>query len=101
LGMTDAFNADYSDFSNGFESVNPIVISRILHKTFLEVDAEGTKAAAATAVEMKDETAIEEPEEKTVYLTSPFLYFIIDAELQIPIFVGQMLEIDDVEVVSF
>ncbi|HHU52878.1 MAG TPA: hypothetical protein GXZ43_02195, partial [Clostridiaceae bacterium] len=42
LGMTDAFNADYSDFSNGFESVNPIVISRILHKTFLEVDAEGT-----------------------------------------------------------
>ncbi|MGI6579096.1 MAG: serpin family protein [Saccharofermentanales bacterium] len=67
----------------------------------MEIDAEGTKAAAATAVEMKDETAIEEPGEKTVYLTSPFLYFIIDTELQVPIFVGQMLEIDDVEVVLF
>ena len=101
LGMTDAFDADYSDFSNGFDSINPILISRILHKTFLEVDAEGTKAAAATAVEMKEETAIEIPEEKTVYLTNPFLYFIIDTELQVPIFVGQMLEIDDVEVVAF
>ena len=99
LGMTDAFDADYSDFSSGFESVNPIVINRILHKTFLEVDAEGTKAAAATAVEMECTMAI--PEEKTVYLTSPFLYFIVDTELQVPIFVGQMLEIDDVEVMTF
>ena len=41
------------------------------------------------------------PEEKTVYLTSPFLYFIVDTELQVPIFVGQMLEIDGVEVVSY
>lgn len=43
LGMTDAFEADYSDFSNGFDSINPLVISRIMHKTFMEVDAEGTK----------------------------------------------------------
>ena len=101
LGMTDAFDADYSDFSNGFENVDSsIVIDRILHKTFLEVDAEGTKAAAVTAVGI-DETAMEIPEEKTVYLTNPFLYFIIDTELQVPIFVGQMLEIDDVEVVSY
>ncbi|HHU52957.1 MAG TPA: hypothetical protein GXZ43_02605 [Clostridiaceae bacterium] len=100
LGMTDAFDADYADFSNGFESDNPIVINRILHKTFLEVDAEGTKAAAATAVEM-EKCSMEIPEEKTVYLTRPFLYFIIDTELQVPIFVGQMLEIDDVEVVTF
>jgi serine protease inhibitor len=99
LGMTDAFDPDYSDFSNGFESVNPIVINRILHKTFLEVDAEGTKAAAVTAVEM-EKCSMEIPEEKTVYLTSPFLYFIIDTELQVPIFVGQMLEIDDVDVIS-
>ncbi|MGB4609025.1 MAG: serpin family protein [Saccharofermentanales bacterium] len=100
LGMTDAFDPNYSDFSNGFESVNPIVINRILHKTFLEVDAEGTKAAAVTAVEM-EKCSMEIPEEKTVYLTSPFLYFIIDTELQVPIFVGQMLKIDDVEVMTF
>lgn len=93
LGMVDAFELGLADFSKGFEPADNILISRILHSTFIEVDAEGTKAAAATAVEI--ERMMAPLEEKKVILDRPFLYLIIDRELQVPIFVGQILSIDE------
>ena len=91
LGMSSAFNDEKSDFSEmGAYHGSNVYIGRVLHKTFIAVDELGTKAGAATIVEMDSESAAPvEPEEiKYVILDRPFLFMIIDRENNIPIFMG-------------
>ena len=96
MGMTDVFDPNSSNLSALGESANGnLYVSRVLHKTFIEVDERGTKAGAATAVEVKCESAMLEPEEvKTVILDRPFVYMIIDCEKQVPIFIGTMMNME-------
>lgn len=92
LGMTDAFDPDLADFSRlGAHKDFNLYISRILHKTYIAVDERGTKAGAATAVEMNCATAIMPQEEKMVYLDRPFVYMIIDCEENVPVFIGTIM----------
>jgi serpin B len=73
----------------GTSTRGDIVIGRILHKTFIQVGPQGTKAGAATVVEMLDECAPYEPEKpKEVHLDRPFVYMIIDCENAVPLFMG-------------
>ena len=91
MGMPVAFNPELADFTGlGTSDEGNIFISRVLHKTFIEVDEKGTKAGAATVVEMADNGTgiIDEPKE--VYLTRPFVYMLIDCEANIPFFIGVM-----------
>ncbi|MEL7566444.1 MAG: serpin family protein [Dehalobacterium sp.] len=94
MGITDAFNADSADFTGlGKSKHGNIFISRVLHKTYIAVDEKGTKAGAATAVEMSKASApVEKP--KTVYLNRPFVYMLIDCETNLPIFIGTIMNID-------
>ena len=95
LGMTDAFdgvNADFTDLGTSDEG--NIYISRVLHKTFIQVDEEGTKAAAATAVEAKAEGAALYPH--SVLLNRPFVYMIVDLETKLPIFLGALTALPEV-----
>ena len=61
----------------------------MLHRTDISVDEKGTKAGAATAVEMPaggaDPTPAVVP---TVYLDRPFLYLLVDLETNLPAFIG-------------
>lgn len=85
MGIRDAFteSADFSGISR-----TPLVIDQVLHKTKIEVDESGTKAAAATMVGVKC-TSIPMDSE-TVILNRPFLYMIVQDETNLPVFLGTM-----------
>ena len=74
LGMGIAFS-DVADFSN--ISDQALQISRVLHETFIEVNEEGTEAAAATVVEIRFTSM---PVTNIVTLDRPFL--ILSGRLQ-------------------
>lgn len=96
MGMADAFDSNRADFSGiGYSWSGNIYIGRVLHKTFIAVDESGTKAGAATAVEMKDGCAmLEPPQVRTVYLDRPFVYMILDREENVPVFLGIVEEVN-------
>lgn len=76
-------------FSTGLDSISDdrvIVLGEVLHKTKVEVDEEGTKAAAATIMMEKAEAPMDYPDEITVRLDRPFIYTI--NYQGIPIFLG-------------
>lgn len=92
LGVTDAFDEDLADFTGigVADSGNNIFISQVLHNTHIELDREGTRAAAATVVVMEDTTAMpgEINEARYVYCDRPFAYAIVDTSTMNPIFLG-------------
>ncbi|XP_027724854.1 serpin B4-like isoform X2 [Vombatus ursinus] len=49
MGMTDIFDAESADFS-GMTTQRGLAVSKIIHKSYVEVNEEGTEAAAATGV---------------------------------------------------
>ena len=97
MGMTDAFDWRVADFSRlgtyNVDGMN-ICISRVLHKTFISVSEQGTRAGAATAVEMVAEGAMEIVEFKEVVLDRPFVYMLIDCETSLPFFIGTMMNVN-------
>ena len=97
MGMTDAFDWKVADFSRlgtyNVDGMN-IYINRVLHKTFISVTEQGTRAGAATAVEMVAEGAAEIIEYKEVVLDRPFVYMLIDCETNLPFFIGSMMNVN-------
>ena len=93
LGIKDAFDADFADFSSlGQSSDGNVFINRVIHKTKIEVDEKGTKAGAVTAVEMEAECAAP-AEPKTVNLNRPFFFMIMDSDFNMPIFIGALNDV--------
>lgn len=93
MGIVSAFgeNADFSAL--GSSSVDgPTHIEKVLHKSFITVDTFGTKAGAATSTGMESEGGVDE-DIKYVTLDRPFVYMIIDAETNLPIFIGAVTDI--------
>lgn len=90
LGMSDVFDSQRADLSGlGHSELGPLYISRVLHKTRIQVDGQGTKAAAATLVDVAvTESAMEEPQAKTVRLDRPFIYLLLDCRTNLPLFIG-------------
>lgn len=88
-GMTDAFDGDMADFSRmaDLNEVEKLYIGSVKHKTYIELDENGTKASAVTSVEIAEGCA-EPVEIKSVVLDRPFVYAIIEDETQLPIFMG-------------
>ncbi len=87
IGMPTAFSSD-ADFT-GLNDPDGGYISRVLHKTFIQVDNLGTKAGAVTAVEMTKRSAAVNPIE--VRLDHPFIFVILDNQNNIPVFIGYVM----------
>lgn len=98
MGMSNAFDVDEADFSKLGQDTRPgwnIYISRVLHKTYIQVGEQGTKAGAATVVEMAAGGAsgpVEEPKE--VILDRPFVYMLVDTENKLPFFIGTLMDVE-------
>ena len=66
-----------------------------MHKTYIDVNREGTEAAAATAVEMTEGCVIADPNEPIVInLNRPFVYMIVDNTTNMPIFLGAQIDMN-------
>ena len=87
LGLTDAFTHK-ADFSKTAEM--DLQIGQVLHMTYIEVNEAGTKAAAVSGVVESYSAA---PESVSVQLDRPFVYFILDNQTNLPIFIGTVTSI--------
>ena len=86
LGMKKAFQPHVAEFSG--ISATPLHIDMIKHKSFVEVNEEGTEAAAATGIAMET-TAVHVPEKTfEMILDRPFLFLIEDAPTREILFAG-------------
>jgi len=89
MGMHIAFDPGEADFT-GINSGGNLYIGFVKHKTFIEVNEEGTEAAAVTIVGM-ELTALEP---SVVYMTvnTPFLFAIREKTTNAIVFIGKVAE---------
>jgi serpin B len=87
LGMTDAFSTATADFS-GITPTEELYISLAIHKAFIDVDEEGTTAAAVTAVVMAP-TGLAAPI-PIFRCDHPFLFLIRDTRTGSILFIGRL-----------
>lgn len=89
LGMGPAFG-NSADFSG--MSAEGLSIDEVLHKTVVEVNEEGTEAAAVTSVGVRVASVRPEPEPFRMVVDHPFLMAIADQETGAILFLGAILE---------
>jgi serpin B len=87
LGMGIAFS-DAADFS-GINGTGGLVITDVIHQSFVKVNEAGTEAAAATAV-IIGETSVPQP--ASISLDKPFVFFIRDIQTKAVLFVGRVAD---------
>ena len=92
MGMATAFDPEKADFSGMGKTAdgNPIYISDVLQKAFVEVKEEGTEAAAVTGIMMTEASGIPPPPPKEFHMTvdRPFVFLIEDNQTGIILFMG-------------
>ena len=88
LGMRLAFDANAADFS-GMTGTRDLYISAVVHKAFVDVNEEGTEAAAATGVVMALKAM---PMKPPVFRADhPFLFLIRDSQSGTILFMGRIV----------
>ena len=91
MGMPTAFS-ESADFS-GMIGSKGLFISDVVHQAYVDVNEEGTEAAAATAVVMKLAAAPVDPEPIPVFRANhPFVFIIQDDESGAILFMGRIAD---------
>ena len=91
MGMPRAFARNANFTKMGTDSSGNLYLGSVVHKTKIDVDERGTKAAAVTAVVAKANSALIDV--KTVRLDRPFVYAIIDNTTKLPVFIGTVNDV--------
>ncbi|MCC7062402.1 MAG: hypothetical protein IT456_06320 [Planctomycetes bacterium] len=86
----EAGKADYSRLAAGMDASVPVA-AKVTQKVTVEVDEVGSKAAAVTAVEMKDASA-PEPPTFAPWFDRPFLFAIVEQQTGAILFLGQITD---------
>jgi serine protease inhibitor len=90
LGMSQAFDLTKANFDGMVANrLEPLFISFVIHKAFVEVTEQGTEAAAATAVAVKGGLP---PFTPTVRADRPFVFAIRDVQTGTILFLGRFAD---------
>jgi len=87
MGMEIAFT-ERADFTRLFEEKYGLMISKVIHKAVIEVNEEGTEAAAVTGVEVSLTSL--PPEKPVLTLNRPFIFFIKEKHTGAILFAGKL-----------
>jgi len=89
MGMKQAFMGEGADFS-GISGAKDLCIGYVIHKTYIDVNENGTEAAAVTAVGMFA-TGYPEPDLKKYFTVNrPFLFAITEKTTGAILFIGEV-----------
>jgi serine protease inhibitor len=88
LGLGIAFDPERAQFSRMIEGPHGLYIGGVLHKTFLEVDEEGSTAAAVTGIQMMPSAVMRPKEDFNLVFNRPFLTAIVDEKSGTILFLG-------------
>lgn len=86
MGMPSAFDGSLADFS-GMDGTKKLFIQNVIHQAFVEVNEEGTEAAAATAVVVGNETVRLIPIFRADH---PFIFIILQKDTGTILFLGRV-----------
>lgn len=89
LGMSIAFDPSQADFVRMYKGPERLYISKVKHKTFVEINEEGTEAAAVTSVEMKCTSVFPSC---LMRVDRPFVFTIRENHSQTILFMGKIVE---------
>ena len=91
LGLNDAFNEIKADFS-GISTSEQLFITTALHKAYVDVNEEGTEAAAVTAIGVGVTSVDPNPPPVFTFVADhPFVFLIQDNETGNILFIGRMV----------
>lgn len=90
LGMSIAFRSGVADFTGMSDRGKELFIDKVWHKTYINVDEEGTEAAGVTSVEIGYTSA--KPTPIPFILDRPFVFVIREKESDAIIFIGKIVD---------
>lgn len=94
MGIEKAFNSDAEFDKMGRTTYgDKLYLGYVLQKTRIELDRNGTKAAAVTIGGMKGESAPAPGKEYLIILDRPFMFGIVDNATGFPLFLGTVTEL--------
>ncbi|MBC7363944.1 MAG: serpin family protein [Candidatus Aminicenantes bacterium] len=88
MGMPTAFSEMRADFS-GMTGKPDLCITEVVHQAFVEVNEEGTEAAAATGIVMGIKAMLEK---KVFRADHPFIFFILEKRTGAILFFGRVID---------
>ncbi|KAM6177332.1 leukocyte elastase inhibitor-like [Erethizon dorsatum] len=86
LGAQDLFSSSKADLS-GISGARDLSVSKIIHKAFIEVNEEGTEAAAATAGVAEFAMLTQEV---NFFADRPFIFILKEQTTNAPLFIGRL-----------
>jgi serine protease inhibitor len=88
MGMNKAFEPYVADFSK--ISDTDLYISSAVHKSFIDVNENGTEAAAVTSITFTTTSAGNEPPKTYFYVDKPFVFAITEKDTDAILFIGEV-----------
>lgn len=88
LGMTDAFNDAKANLT-GISDAAKLVISEVIHKSYIKVDERGTEAAAVTGITVRVTSV---GPDNSFRIDRPFVFAIREKDSNAILFIGKVLD---------